>query len=267
VQETDRLFAFGPFELNVACCELLREGVPVAIHATPLRLLVYLVERRERNVSKQELLDRVWPDSYVSENALTSAICAIRRALSADGAPRSWIRTERGRGYRFVADVEERPALGAAHPATAVAVLPFADMSPRGDQEHLADGLTEELIHALSQDGHLQVVARTSVFAFKGRQEDVRGIGAQLDAGSVVEPRDGAADPRRGRIPPLVGELRPDARRRPGARGRDRAADWRRDREPTQPRSVSHRDIREQRRSRCGGLASGGAKGSPRATR
>jgi TolB-like protein len=46
---------------------------------------------------------------------------------------------------------------------------------------------TEELIHALSQDEHLQVVARTSVFAFKGKQEDVRSIGAQLDAGTVVE--------------------------------------------------------------------------------
>ena len=83
-------------------------------------------------------------------------------------------------------DREDGPPLTEL-PATAVAVLPFADMSRFRDQEHLADGLTEELIHALSQDERLQVVARTSAFAFKGRQEDVRCIGAQLGAGSVVE--------------------------------------------------------------------------------
>jgi TolB-like protein len=182
-----RVFAFNPFELDECPCELLREGNPVDIHATPLRLLAYLVENRDRTIPKHELLDRVWPDSYVGENALTSALCEIRHALDDDGARQRMIRTERGRGYRFVASVTERDPDHSESAPTTVAVLPFIDMSPARDQEYLADGLTEELIYELSKLECLQVVSRTSVFAFKNRLEDVRKIGIELGAGTVVE--------------------------------------------------------------------------------
>ena len=68
-----------------------------------------------------------------------------------------------------------------------LAVLPFADLSPARDQEPFADGLSEELIHVLSRVEGLRVTARTSAFAFKGRNEDVRRIGEQLGVGAVVE--------------------------------------------------------------------------------
>ena len=71
--------------------------------------------------------------------------------------------------------------------APAVAVLPFADMSPERDQEYFADGMAEEIITALSRVEGLRVVARTSAFAFKGKNEDIREIGRQLDVGAVVE--------------------------------------------------------------------------------
>ncbi len=71
--------------------------------------------------------------------------------------------------------------------ATAIVVLPFADLSPDGDQEYFADGMTEELIHTLSKIEDLRVVARTSAFAFKGRKVDIREIGDQLGVGAVVE--------------------------------------------------------------------------------
>jgi len=70
---------------------------------------------------------------------------------------------------------------------TAIAVLPFADMSPGGDQEYFADGMSEELINRLSKIEELRVVARTSAFAFKGKNADIREIGEQLDVGAVVE--------------------------------------------------------------------------------
>jgi TolB-like protein/class 3 adenylate cyclase/tetratricopeptide (TPR) repeat protein len=68
-----------------------------------------------------------------------------------------------------------------------VAVLPFADMSQAGDQEYFADGVTEEIINALARIPDLRVVARTSAFAFKGKDADVRTIGGQLGVRSVVE--------------------------------------------------------------------------------
>jgi adenylate cyclase len=70
---------------------------------------------------------------------------------------------------------------------TAIAVLPFADMSPGRDQEYFADGMSEELINRLSKTPELRVVARTSAFAFKGKNLDIREIGEQLDVGAVVE--------------------------------------------------------------------------------
>jgi adenylate cyclase len=67
-----------------------------------------------------------------------------------------------------------------------IAVLSFVDLSPNGDEEFFSDGLAEELIHALSQLDGLHVVARTSAFAFKGRNVDVREIGSVLGVGSVL---------------------------------------------------------------------------------
>jgi len=68
-----------------------------------------------------------------------------------------------------------------------VAVLPFADMSPKGDQEYFSDGMTEEIINALARLPDLRVVARTSAFAFKGKDADIRTIGEQLGVRNVVE--------------------------------------------------------------------------------
>ena len=66
-------------------------------------------------------------------------------------------------------------------------MLPFADLSPGHDQEYFSDGLTEELINALSKVDGLRVAARTSAFQYKGREVDVRQVGRALDVGSVLE--------------------------------------------------------------------------------
>ena len=66
-------------------------------------------------------------------------------------------------------------------------VLPFVDFSPQKDQEYFSDGLTEEIIDALSRVPNLHVVARTSAFAFKGKPVDIRQIGKQLNVNTVLE--------------------------------------------------------------------------------
>ena len=68
-----------------------------------------------------------------------------------------------------------------------IAVLPFVNLSPEPDSEYFSDGLTEELIHALSQLHNLRVVSRTSAFEFKAKPQSVRRIGAQLKVTKVVE--------------------------------------------------------------------------------
>ncbi len=74
-----------------------------------------------------------------------------------------------------------------ARDTKSIAVLPFADMSPSGEDEYLSDGISEEIINALSQIPDLRVVARTSSFALKGKNEDFRHVGEQLNVGVVLE--------------------------------------------------------------------------------
>lgn len=75
----------------------------------------------------------------------------------------------------------------AAQAASSIAVLPFADMSPGGGQEYFGDGITEELINALTKLEGIGVVSRTSAFAYKGQNLDVREIGRRLEVGNVLE--------------------------------------------------------------------------------
>ena len=106
----------------------------------------------------------------------------------------------------------------APRPHASVAVLPFLNLSAEPDSEYFSDGLTEELIHALSRLPGLQVVSRTSAFEFKGKAQNVRKIGEQLKVSAVVEgsvrkhgrpdPRQHAAGQCERRLLPVVAALR-----------------------------------------------------------
>jgi len=89
--------------------------------------------------------------------------------------------------FREAATISAVPNAAAPPVEKSLAVLPFVDMSEKHDQEYFSDGLTEELIDRLARSPDLKVIARTSSFAFKGRSEDVRSIGAKLGATNLVE--------------------------------------------------------------------------------
>lgn len=100
--------AFAGCELDTRVFELRRDGSAVPMEPQVFEVLAFLVRHRDRLVSKEELLDEVWGDRFVGEAALTSRIKAARRAVGDDGSAQAVIRTVYGRGYRFVADVDER---------------------------------------------------------------------------------------------------------------------------------------------------------------
>jgi predicted ATPase/DNA-binding winged helix-turn-helix (wHTH) protein len=107
---------FGQFELDPAKFELRRDDLPVAMEPQVFDVLLYLVEHRDRVVPKEELLDEIWGDRFVSESALTTRIKQARRAVDDDGASQRVIRTARGRGFRFIAPVAGAPErAGDAH--------------------------------------------------------------------------------------------------------------------------------------------------------
>jgi DNA-binding winged helix-turn-helix (wHTH) protein len=96
------IHAFGDCELDLARIELRRSGVAVPIEPQVFDVLAYLVKHRERVVTKEELLDNIWGDRFVSESALTTRIKTARRAIGDDGSRQALIRTAHGRGYRFI---------------------------------------------------------------------------------------------------------------------------------------------------------------------
>jgi len=110
VIKTSHTISFGPFQLDLSRGELMRAGHFVSLAPKPLALLLHLAANRDRAVPKQELRRHVWPDVFVSEAALASALKDLRRALGDDGAHQKVVRTLRRRGYRFVAETDRAPA-------------------------------------------------------------------------------------------------------------------------------------------------------------
>ena len=99
------VYRFDQFEVDDREFRLTEDGAPVQLEPKVLRLLVYLIENRNRLVRKQELLDKVWPDAMVTENALTRAIVLLRKALNENAQVPRYLETIPTAGYRFIAGV------------------------------------------------------------------------------------------------------------------------------------------------------------------
>jgi DNA-binding winged helix-turn-helix (wHTH) protein/tetratricopeptide (TPR) repeat protein len=123
------IFSFGAFDLDTDVFELRRAGAPVAVEPQVFSVLAYLVEHRNRVVTKNELLDNVWGDRFVSESALTTRVKAARRAVGDDGAQQRVIKTVHGRGFRFIATVRDK-GTSAGHGGRSLAEAPDAFVEP-----------------------------------------------------------------------------------------------------------------------------------------
>ena len=102
-------YAFGPFVVDPVKRRLWREGRLVPITSKTFDVLVVLLEHRDHIVSKDELLNRVWPDTAVNENNLARQISSLRRALGQRPDQHDFVVTIPGHGYRFVAGVQDLP--------------------------------------------------------------------------------------------------------------------------------------------------------------
>jgi TolB-like protein len=198
-------FRFGDHSLDTDRRELRRGGALIALEPQVFDLLVYLVQNRDRVVSKDDLFQSVWSGRIVSESALTSRITAVRKAIGDDGGAQRLIRALPRKGLRFIGSVEEveqrasprdTSAMLSESPARAepalpdkpsIAVLPFANLSGDPEQEFFADGMVEEIITALSKVRWFFVIARNSSFTYKGRAVDMRQIGRELGVRYLLE--------------------------------------------------------------------------------
>src|SRR5262245_6360066 len=99
------IYRFDEFELDTDCFELRDRGNAVLLARRPFDLLLCLIERRRRVVLKHELVDLVWGGCCVSDATLSHCVMELRRALSDVARQPRFLRTVRGRGYRFIASV------------------------------------------------------------------------------------------------------------------------------------------------------------------
>jgi TolB-like protein/DNA-binding winged helix-turn-helix (wHTH) protein len=218
----DVQFLFADYRLDIDRRELTRGSELISLGPQVFDLLVYLVQHRERVVSKDDLLEAVWHGRIVSESTLTSHINAVRKAIGDSGEEQGLIRTIARKGFRFVGEVKEEKASrnggsaksalatkseetiempltrtidAAAKPPPAlalpdkpsIAVLPFQNLSGDPEQEYFADGMVEDIIAALSRMRWLFVIARNSSFTYKGQHVDVKQVGRELGVRYVLE--------------------------------------------------------------------------------
>src|SRR5437016_5323766 len=248
---------------------LSRSGQAIHLPKKPFQVLTYLVEHRDRFVSRAELLNHFWEGKDVYDDALRKCVGAIRKALDDQSDEACFIETRWGVGYRYIGPVteqivreetiteiektrgvrivfeeeeihdetalDERPTVKLApapalslspalkwhptitalaliflaiaigtvilvssrrHPATtetrpapirSVAVLPLKNLSNDPESEYFSDGITENLINALSRIEGLKVISHGSVFAFKGKEVDPQEVRQKLGVGAVLE--------------------------------------------------------------------------------
>jgi TolB-like protein len=199
-------FLFEDHTLDTDRRELHRGSEPIAVEPQVFDLLVYLVRNCDGVVSKDDLFASVWGGRIVSDSTLTSRINAARKALGDSGEEQKLIRTISRKGFRFVGDVRTLPSI--AGPAAisglnkvydrsrttlpltdrpAIAVLPFTNMSGDPEQEYFSDGISEDIITALSKLRWIFVIARNSSFTYKGKAAHMKQIAQELGVGYVVE--------------------------------------------------------------------------------
>lgn len=216
-------YRFGDYELDETRYELTRNNEHVHVQPQVLDLLLFLLREPGRLVSRDEIIEAVWQGRAISDSTINSRIKAARQAVGDDGRRQTSIQTVPRRGLRFVAPVEafegergktsvgKREGIG-CHPVEtsepkpprpnffpalsdfpsvtdkpSVAVLPFQDMSGDRDEDYFADGVTEDILTALSKISQLFVIARNSSFKYKGNDVGARRIGQELGVKHVVE--------------------------------------------------------------------------------
>jgi TolB-like protein/tetratricopeptide (TPR) repeat protein len=188
-------FSFDDHVLDIARRELRRGSDSIAVEPQVFDLLVYLIRNRDRVVTKDDLIEAVWGGRIVSDSTLASRLNAARKAVGDSGGAQRTIRTMARKGVRFVGTVRGAsdriavPARAAVPPRDrpAIAVLPFVNHSGDPAQDYFSDGISEDIITALSKLRWFFVIARNSSFAYKGKSVHLKQIAEELGVGYVVE--------------------------------------------------------------------------------
>lgn len=206
-KESRPVYAFGPFRFDPAERLLLRDGKSVQLAPKVFETLTALIENRGRLVGKDELMSRLWPDTFVEEATLARNISDLRKALGESTGQQKFIETVPKRGYRFNAVVtsvgsddlslvverhvksrvvfEEQLETDAG--VTSIAVLPFRPISSEGRDEFLELGIADALITRLSNVGQIVVRPTSSVRKYTSFDQESTQAGRELQVSHVLD--------------------------------------------------------------------------------
>lgn len=192
--------------IDTAKLELRRDGEAVAVEPKAFDLLLLLLSHRDRVVARDEIIDKLWGGRAISDDALSSCVQAVRRALGDDGKAQRLVRTIHRRGFRFVGEVvaHEQPgsvASVAAEPdplaalpdtgltpprEPSIAVLPLEILSAVEGASFVADGIVQDIITRLGRARRFFVIGRGTVFALRRQPHDAREVGRRLGVRYVL---------------------------------------------------------------------------------
>ena len=196
------IYCFNQFTLDTDQFSLSAPGKPIALEPLVFNLLVYLVENRQRVVTREELLDKLWKGKVVTDAALGARLKDARKAVQDSGSRQQVIKTLHGRGYQFTAEVSESlnpsptPIADDSIVQTdfptlpdkpSIAVLPFSNLSNDPEQEYFSDGITDDIITALSKIRNLLVIASSSTAIYRRQSVDVTRVGREQGVHYVLE--------------------------------------------------------------------------------
>jgi len=198
------IYRTGNLAIYTSQYRLSRDEEQVEVEPQVFDLLVFLVENRDRVISRSELLGTLWKGRVVSDSALSARLKAARKAIGDTGSEQNLIKAIHGRGYQFIAKVVEsedselklkdeagvakhQPSQQQDRPS--IAVLPFTNMSGDPEQEYFSDGITSDIVSTLSHFRNMHVVAFHSTYVYKERKAPISEIAQEQGARYILEGR------------------------------------------------------------------------------
>jgi DNA-binding winged helix-turn-helix (wHTH) protein len=185
------IYRFGSFQLDEQERRLTCEGKQISLTLKAFDTLLLLVQHSGCVLEKQEIMDQIWPDTYVEEGTLAQNIFTLRRALCEDSANIQFIETVPRKGYRFIGQVEicdkEEPTSSLfSITLPMIAVLPFDPLVQCGEEEYLGPGLTDVLVTKLSALSQISILPAAITRKYASAPYDPVQVGRELSVDCVL---------------------------------------------------------------------------------
>src|SRR5215208_2188144 len=137
------IYEFDDVKIECRNFQILKNGAARRITPRAFEVLLYLIENAGRVVGKQELFDRVWKESFVTDNALTRMIKEVRQVIGDEADAPRYIETVPKRGYRFIAQANSTGEISVIKEGSisSIAVLPFTNTNADAESEYLSEAI------------------------------------------------------------------------------------------------------------------------------